>query len=187
MARWEPDARGRLISAAMELFADAGFEQTTVVDIAERAGVTERTFFRYFADKREVLFDSSNELQTVVVDAVTSAPATMAPVDVVVGAFESAAVLLDNRRDYASQRAVTIAANPGLQERDLLKLASLGAAAAAALRARGVTEPAASLSAETGVTVFRVGFERWVSTSSGDLARCIRETLDELKALTALP
>ena len=185
MGRWEPDARGRLARAALELYAEAGYEQTTVADIAVRAGVTERTFFRYFADKREVLFDGSGALQQRVVDGVTVAPASLAPVEAVARAFEGAAALLEERRDLSRQRAATIAANPSLQERELLKFASLGVAAADALRARGVAGPAATLAAETGVTIFRVGFEKWIAGSSGYLARCIRETLGELKTLTA--
>ena len=184
MGRWEPDARGRLARAALELYAETGYEQTTVADIAVRAGVTERTFFRYFVDKREVLFDGSGELQRRVLDGVTAAPASLAPVDAVARAFEGAAALLEERRDLSRHRAATIAANPSLQERELLKFAELGAAVADALRARGVAEPAATLAAETGVTIFRVGFEKWIAGSPGDLARCIRETLAELKTLT---
>jgi AcrR family transcriptional regulator len=184
VGRWEPDARGRLARAALELYAEAGYEQTTVADIAVRAGVTERTFFRYFADKREVLFDASGELQRRVIDGVTAAPASLAPVDAVARAFEGAAAVLEQRREFSRQRAATIAANPGLQERELLKFASLGAAVADALRARGVAEPAATLAAETGVTIFRVGFERWIAASSGTLAQCIRDTLDALKIMT---
>ncbi|MCW2903613.1 MAG: TetR family transcriptional regulator [Streptosporangiaceae bacterium] len=186
MGRWEPDARGRLTRAALELFAERGFDRTTVADIAERAGVTERTFFRYFADKREVLFDGAHALQGVVVDAITSAPAAEAAIDAVAAAFTAAASLLEERRDFARQRAAAIAANPSLQERELLKLAALGAAAADALRRRGVRDPVAGLAAETGVTVFRIGFERWIGdASSGDLAQCIGEALKDLKALTA--
>ena len=184
MGRWEPDARGRLARAALELYAEAGFEQTTVADIAVRAGVTERTFFRYFADKREVLFDGSSALQQRVVDGVAAAPASLAPVDAVARAFEDAASLLEERRELSRQRAATIAANPSLQERELLKFAALGASVADALRARGVAGPAATLAAQTGVTIFRVGFEKWIARSTGDLAQCIRETLEELKTLT---
>jgi AcrR family transcriptional regulator len=184
VGRWEPDARGRLARAALELYAETGYEQTTVADIAVRAGVTERTFFRYFADKREVLFDGSGELQRRVLDGVTAAPASLTPVDAVARAFEGAASLLAERRDLSRHRAATIAANPSLHERELLKFAGLGAAVAAALRARGVAEPAATLAAESGVTIFRVGFEKWIAGSPGDLAQCIRETLAELKSLT---
>lgn len=185
MGRWEPDARGRLTQAALELYTERGFEPTTVVDIAQRAGVTERTFFRYFADKREVLFGGSGALQDKVVGAIASAPASMPPIDVMGMAMQSAASLLEERRDFARQRAAAITANPSLRERELLKLATLAAAAADALRRRGVPDPAASLAAETGVTIFKLGFEKWIAdASSGDLARCIRDALDQLKKLT---
>lgn len=182
MGRWEPDARGRLMLAALELYTGRGYEQTTVADIAQRAGVTERTFFRHFADKREVLFDGSGALQDAVVDAIEAAPASTAPIEVVGAAMEHAASLMASRRDFARQRAAAIAANPSLHERELLKLAALGAAAAAALRKRGVPEPAASLAAETGVTVFKVAFEQWIGDQP-DFAACIRTTLEHLKAL----
>lgn len=186
MVRWEPDAEGRLVRAAIELYADGGFDRTTVADIAERAGVTERTFFRYFADKREVLFDRTDALQEAVVGAIAAAPPSAGPLDAVASALQSASHLLEERRDFARQRAAAIAANPGLLERELLKLASLAAAAAEALRRRGVPDPAASLAAESGVAVFRVAFERWVGGRPGsDLAECIREALGELKTLTA--
>ncbi|MDH6684479.1 AcrR family transcriptional regulator [Rhodococcus sp. LBL2] len=186
MGRWEPDAHGRLIRAALELYAERGFEQTTVADIAQRASVTERTFFRYFTDKREVLFDGSNALQELVVGAIASAPASVAPVDTVAAAMEGAASLLQERREFARQRAAVIAANPSLQERELLKLARLGAAAAGELRRRGVPPSTATLAAESGVTVFRVAFEQWIGDPRcDDFARCIRDALDQLKELTA--
>ena len=74
MGRWEPNARGRLEQAAMELYLERGFDQTTVAEIAERAGLTERTFFRHFADKREVLFAGAGALQELLVSAVAGAP-----------------------------------------------------------------------------------------------------------------
>jgi AcrR family transcriptional regulator len=186
MARWEPDAPGRMTKAALDLYAEHGYEQTTVADIAERAGVTERTFFRHFADKREVLFDRSNTLQTMVIAAIAAAPAETPPVETVVAAFESATGLFDERRDYSRRRAAVIAANASLQERELLKLASLSAAAGEALRHRGVPEPQAGLAAETGVTTFRVGFERWIADEHDrSLAKHIRAALDELRKLTA--
>jgi AcrR family transcriptional regulator len=187
MGRWQPDARGRLKAAALELYADGGFEQTTVADIAARAGVTERTFFRHFTDKREVLFDGSAVLQQTVLDAIAAAPPERAPLDIVAGAFETAAPLLEQHGDFAGDRAAAIASNPSLQERESLKLVTLAAAAADALRARGVADPAAGLAAEAGVTVFRIGFEKWVTGSAGGLGACIRDTLDALKALTAGP
>ncbi|WP_022883761.1 TetR/AcrR family transcriptional regulator [Glaciibacter superstes] len=187
MARWEPDASGRLTRAALELYAEHGYEQTTVADIAERAGVTERTYFRYFADKREVLFDASGALQELVVSAIASAPLTLSPIETIGVAMENAASLLQERREFARQRASVIATNPSLQERELLKLALLGAAAAEALRARGVREAAAALAAETGVMVFKIGFEKWVAEEeSGDFPQHIRDALDDLRLLTAV-
>jgi AcrR family transcriptional regulator len=185
MGRWEPDARGRLVLAALELYADGGFERTTVADIAARAGVTERTFFRHFTDKREVLFEGSNDLQRAVVAAIASTPGRRAPLDTVAEAFASAAGILEERREFAGRRAAAIASNPSLQERELLKLSTLGAATAAALRNRGVDEPMATLAAESGVTIFRVAFERWIRTASGDLVGCIHAALAEMKAVTA--
>ncbi len=186
MGRWEPDARGRLEQAALELYGERGFEQTTVAEIAERAGLTERTFFRHFADKREVLFWGAGALQELLVSTVASAPDSAAPIDAVAAALEAAGALLQERREYARQRQAVIAANAELQERELIKLASLAAALADALRRRGVSEPAASLTAEAGIAVFKIAFERWVDeTNQRDLPQLIRESLDELKAVTA--
>ena len=186
MGRWEPNARGRLEKAALELYVERGFEQTTVAEIAKRAGLTERTFFRYFADKREVLFAGAGSLQDFLVGTLASAPDSAAPIDAVAAAIEAAGALLQQNREYSRQRQAVIAANAELQERELIKLASLASAIAAALRQRGVTDPAASLAAEAGIAVFRIAFERWVNeTSQPDLPRAIRESLDELKAVTA--
>jgi AcrR family transcriptional regulator len=186
MGRWEPNAQGRLERAALELYVERGFEQTTVAEIAKRAGLTERTFFRYFADKREVLFAGAGSLQDFLVGALASAPDSAAPIDAVASALGAAGALLQERREYAGQRQAVIAANAELRERELIKLASLSAAMADVLRRRGVAEPAASLAAEAGIAVFRIAFERWVSENSQrDLPHFIRESLDELKAVTA--
>ena len=186
MGRWEPNARGRLEQAALELYIERGFEQTTVAEIAQRAGLTERTFFRHFADKREVLFQGAASLRELLVSAVASAPDSAAPIDAVAGALEAAATLLQGRYESSRQRQTVIAANADLQERELIKLASLAAALADTLRRRGVTEPAASLTAEAGIAVFKIAFERWVNdTAQGSFPRLIRESLAELKAVTA--
>ena len=129
-----------------------------------------------------MLFDGSGELQDLVVAAITGAPADLPPLDVMGAAMERAAELLEQRRPFAQQRAAAIAANPSLQERELLKLAALGSAAAAALRGRGVPEPDASLAAEAGVAVFKVAFERWVDDQP-DFVAGVRTTLAHLKAL----
>jgi AcrR family transcriptional regulator len=186
MSRWEPGARGRLEQAALALYGERGFEQTTVAEIAKRAGLTERTFFRHFADKREVLFAGAGTLQDLLVSTLASTPDAAAPIAAVAAALEAAGALLQQRREYARQRQVVIAANAELQERELIKLASLAAALAGTLRRRGVADPAASLAAEAGIAVFRIAFERWINeTSQADLPQLIRESLDELKAVTA--
>jgi AcrR family transcriptional regulator len=186
MGRWQPDARGRLVQAAFELYSEQGFEQTTVAEIAERAGLTERTFFRHFADKREVLFAGADALRELLVDTVAKAPGSLAPIDAAAAGLQAAGASIQEGGNLAHQRQAIIAASAELQERELIKLASLAAALAEALRRRGVDDPAASLTAEAGIAVFKVAFERYVEeTDQQDLPRLIRESLDELKAVTA--
>jgi AcrR family transcriptional regulator len=157
-----------------------------VAEIAARAGLTERTFFRHFADKREVLFAGAGQLQDFLVSTLASTPDSAAPIDAVAAALEAAGARLQERREYAGQRQAVIAANVELQERELIKLASLAAALAGTLRQRGVSDPAASLAAEAGIAVFRIAFERWTSEAGqADLPQLIRESLGELKAVTA--
>ena len=186
MGRWEPNARGRLAQAAFALYGERGFEQTTVAEIAARAGLTERTFFRHFADKREVLFAGADALRELLVGTVTKAPASLAPIDAAAAGLEAVGTFLQEGRELAQQRQTIIAASAELQERELIKLAALAAALAAALRQRGVEDPAASLTAEAGIAVFKIAFECWVDESNQqDLPRLIRESLDELRAVTA--
>jgi AcrR family transcriptional regulator len=185
MGRWEPDSRGRLQEAALALYSERGFDQTTAAQIADRAGVTERTFFRHFADKREVLFGSSALLQERIVGGVAGAPAADGPLDAVGQGLEAAAAMLGEfHRGLSRQRQAVIAANPELRERELTKLADYAAAVAAALRERGVPEPQATLAAEAGMTVLRIALQRWASgTESLDLAATTRNSIVELRAL----
>jgi len=186
MTRWEPNAAGRLARAALELYSERGFEQTTVAEIAGRAGLTERTFFRHFADKREVLFSGADTLQETVIAAVASAPSSSTPIAAAAAGVEAAGVLLQERREFARQRQAVIAANVELRERELIKLASLASAIAEALRGRGVKDPTASLAAEAAIAAFRIAFERWTrSAKAQTLPRLIRDSLDELRAVTA--
>jgi AcrR family transcriptional regulator len=181
MGRWEPDAKGRIAKAAMELYGQRGFDQTTVAQIAERAGVTERTFFRHFADKREVLFGASHGLQDLMVGAVNRAPASAAPIDAVGAALQAWAVVL-NDREYSQQRQAIVAASEELRERELIKMATLASAIAETLRGRGVKEPIASLTAEAGIAVFRVAFGSWVDPANRKgLGKLMRESLDQLR------
>jgi AcrR family transcriptional regulator len=169
----------------MELYVNRGFESTTVAEIAERAGLTERTFFRHFADKREVLFSGSAALEALLVDAAASAPDSSAPLEMVATALEAVGDLLQERGDWSRQRQAVIAANAELRERELIKLAGLAESLARALRERGVKDPAASLAAEAGIAAFRVAFEQWVQQpTKRNLPRLIRESFDELKAIT---
>jgi AcrR family transcriptional regulator len=186
MGRWQPDARGRLAQAAFALYRERGFEQTTVAEIAERAGLTERTFFRHFADKREVLFAGAQALQDLLVSTVAEAPASAAPIEAAAAGLQAAGAFIQEGGDLAQQRQAIIAASAELQERELIKLASLAAALAEALRARGVEDPAASLTAEAGIAVFKVAFESWVEgDGEEDLPQHITVSLDELKAVAA--
>jgi len=186
MGRWQPDAPGRLARAAFELFAERGYEQTTVADIASRAGLTERTFFRHFSDKREVLFSGQSQLTEALVSSIAGAPESSGPLAAVAVALATVGEYFEEIRDRARNRQAIIAANPELRERELIKLASLATAMAEALRERGVPEPAASLAAEAGMAVFRIAFERWVSDAGQpDLPTIIRESLDQMQALTA--
>lgn len=186
MGRWKPDARSRLVKAALTLYSSRGFAQTTVAEIAERAGLTERTFFRYFADKREVLFAGGEAMQQQLVAALDEAPASLSAIDAVGVAVEGIAPMFEGRAEYVRKRQAIIEENPELQERERIKLASLATALAVGLRRRGVRDPAAALAAEMGVTIFRAAFDRWLKDKrERTFAKSVRESLDELKAVSA--
>ena len=186
MGRWEPNARGRLEQAALELYVERGFEQTTVAEIAERAGLTERTFFRHFADKREVLFGGAKVLEELLVEKVAAAPDELTPLDAVAAALGAAEAVFPERRESSRQRQSIIAATLELQERDLMKLEALSAALAGALRGRGVNDPVAGLAAAAGVAVFRAAFEDWLEERDRrDFRELVQDALGELRAVTA--
>ncbi|WP_280273573.1 TetR/AcrR family transcriptional regulator [Nocardia wallacei] len=186
MSRWEPNAGGRLVQAALELYAERGFDQTTVAEIAQRAGLTERTFFRYFADKREVLFSGQDALRDLMVGALDAAPESAAPLTAIGIALHATADLFQQNPDFNRRRHAAIAANTELQERELMKLAALASALAAALRRRGVPDPAASLAAEAGIAVFKISYERWIEhPANRDLADFMQESLHALTTVTS--
>lgn len=185
MGRWEPDAEGRFRAAALELFVERGYELTTVADIAERAGLTSRTFFRYFVDKREVLFTGSERLQEMMVAALTSAPDHATAIEAVAAALGATASFFGDNREFARTRNAVVMAHPDLYERELIKMATLSAALAQALRSRGVVEPDASLAAEAGISVFRIAFGLWVADAEQrGFGEIVRESLARLRALT---
>ena len=187
MARWEPGAAERLQQAALELFATRGFEQTTATEIAQSVGLTERTFFRHFSDKREVLFHGQHLLVPAFLAGVDAAPPDASPIEIVASALQSAASFFsDERRSYSRTRQSVIDQNPALQERERHKLASIATTAAAALRARGVDELPATLAAELGTTVFGIAFAQWIrEDEQRSLADIAAEVLRELLTLTA--
>jgi AcrR family transcriptional regulator len=186
MARWKPDARGRLAQAAFELFAERGFEATTVADIAERAGLTKRTFFRYFGDKREVLFAGSPELEQGFVEAIENAPADDCPLDAIAAGLDAMGSFFTAGGEFPRRRQAIIAAHPELQERELIKLAGYADFGAAALRKRGVEEPGAKLAAQAGMAVLQSAFGEWTEGPAGqDIHKLLREALAEMKAVAA--
>ncbi|MFF5205016.1 TetR/AcrR family transcriptional regulator [Streptosporangium sp. NPDC000396] len=186
MGRWEPNARDRLAQAALTLYAEQGFEKTTAAEIAARAGLTERTFFRHFADKREVLFFGTEMARDLLVRAAADAPAHATPMDTVGAALQALGALLQENPERVRQRDAVVSANAELRERELIKLAGLAAAMADALRGRGVSEPAASLAAETGIAVFKVAFARWIGEpDQPDLPEILRASMEELRNVLA--
>lgn len=185
MGRWEPNSRGRLQEAALALFAERGFDQTTAAEIAAHAGLTERTFFRHFADKREVLFGGAGLLEERILAGVIGAPPTAGPLDAMSHGLDSAADMIgDGRRDLACLRQAVIVANPELRERELAKLSHYAAVITTALCDRGVDEQQAALVAETGMTVLRLAVQRWASgVDQRELATIMRDCVADLRTV----
>lgn len=172
----------------MTLYGERGYEETTVAEIAERAGLTKRTFFRYFADKREVLFWGSEVLEQQMVAAIEAAPASAPALDMVGAALDAAGGRFEEVRDVTGPRHRIIASSPELQERELIKAASLAAAMAAALRARGVAETPAALAALTGTTVMHVAYQQWaVDQDRTPFRQFARDAMAQLRELAAEP
>jgi len=168
----------------MALFGERGYAKTTVEDIAARAGLTERTFFNHFSDKREVLFAGSEQFVKQVVDAVRAAAKSLSPLDAVVAGYESTSSFFEDRRPFARKRFALIAAHPELQERELIKMMTLAAAIIEILKQRGASPSAATLAAESGAAVLRVGFEHWVhDRSERSLAFHLRAARRQLEAV----
>lgn len=187
MPRWEPDARLRLVEAALHLFSEQGYDRTTVAEIADRAGLTKSTFFRYFPDKREVLAAGQESLSRLLVDGISSAPADATPLAAVAAGLDRVAgSMTPFNRELAPRLKAVIATSTELQERDALKQVGLAAAMAGALRARGVPHRAAALAAELGGLAFKEAFAEWV-TADGDqsLGELVRTALNEIRAAAA--
>ena len=183
MTQQGPDARARLQQAAVELFREHGFDRTTAAEIAARAGVTERTFFRYFADKREVLFDGQGVLVDALTASIADAPLGVGPIDTLFRAFRSVVPLLENNHPFAKPRHQVISATPALRERELTKLEALSDALASALRARDVSDLQADLAARTGVAAFARATISWLEDEGEGLPERLHSAEHALKTL----
>ncbi|GAA5702503.1 TetR family transcriptional regulator [Streptomyces avermitilis] len=189
MGRWEPGARERLVVAAVDLFAEQGYDATTVAQITERAGVTKSTFFRHFPDKRELLVAGQETLSRLLTEGIAEAPGDASPLEAVAAGLERASSAMGPmNRELAPRLKAAVAASVELQERDALKAVSLAAAMTTALVARGLPDPTAALASELGVLAFKRGFAEW---SEGDrdgkdeLAGYVLAALDELRTVSA--
>jgi AcrR family transcriptional regulator len=187
MARWEPDARQRLVAAALDLFTEQGYDDTTVAQIADRAGLTKSTFFRHFPDKREVLVAGQDTLSRLFAEGIDTAPDGATPLEAVAAGLDAlTATFTDDRRAFAARLRAVIAANGELRERAVFKRAGLASAAAEALEKRGLPEPTATLAAELGVGAFYRAFDRWADPAAQQtLTELTREALGQLRAATA--
>ena len=182
MPRWDPRAKDRLRDAALELYLEHGYEHVTVAQITERAGLTRRTFSRYFTDKRDVLFAGSEQLPGALADAVRRADAALPPFGALLAALVATGDLLAGRVPHAAQRRAVIQASPELQERERTKFAAVTGALAGALRQRGAAE-SAGLLAQVGTAIFQTAFERWTDQPDrADFPACVREAAAELAA-----
>jgi AcrR family transcriptional regulator len=179
------EARRRLQQAALELYRERGFDRTTTAEIAARAGVNERTFFRHFPDKREVLFDGESALRDSLVESVAEAPDGLPPLEILLLAFRKAGRILEGNRPFSEPRLAVIAATPALRERELAKAAFLTDAVAAALRERGVEDRLADLAAHTGWATFHHAAGTWLGDPSRDLDTHLSEAFEDLRALSA--
>jgi AcrR family transcriptional regulator len=163
VSRWAPDARQRLETAALDLFVADGYEETTIAQIADRAGLNRATFFRHFTDKREVLFGGEDKLAGLFADGIRAAPADATLAECLQAAFAAAgAAMTPQQRAKAVQRMLVVAANSELQERGLLKHARITRSITTALRERGADDLTARLGAEVGMLAFTIAVERWM-------------------------
>ncbi len=183
MGRHEESARLRLQRAALAMFSELGYDRTTAAEIAARAGVTERTFFRHFPDKREVLFDGESILREALTSAIADAPADLAPLDTLFRSFRSVRQLLEDNRPFSVPRHAVISASPALHERELAKTAALVAALARALQARGVADLPAILAAQAGMAAFVHATVAWIEDPDPGLAARLDQAERALRAL----
>jgi AcrR family transcriptional regulator len=181
MPRSGAEARNRLVQAALELYSERGYDQTTAADIATRAGVTARTFFRHFADKREVLFNAEVGLQQQMAHALAAVPADTPPLAAVLLAFRSMGPGLEENRQQARRRHRVIAETPALQERELAKAAAMSGVVARALRDRGASDWQATLLAQVSTAALGHVIHTWTADTSTDYDTLIVRAFAELR------
>ncbi|MEU7151927.1 helix-turn-helix domain-containing protein [Streptomyces sp. NPDC045470] len=188
MARWQPDAPGRLAAAALDLFEEHGYENTTVTEIAARAGLTKSTFFRHFPDKREVLFDKGAVTGSLV-EGLASAPPEAGPLDAVADALDALGrtFFTADRREFSRRRQAVLNANTELREREALKRLDLTASLIEALHRRGAPRLTARVAAQLGALAWEIAFERWIDTGSSEgFGPLARQALAEVRAAAAV-
>ena len=185
MTRTEGDVRARMQGAALELFRERGYDRTTAAEIAARAGVTERTFFRHFPDKREVLFDGEATVRAALTASIADAPAGLGTLETLLFAFRSFQPALEDSWSYSKPRHEVISTTPALQERELMKIAALADALAAALKERGVADLPAVLAARTGMAALVHATLSWLEDPTVGFGERIDGAFRELKALFA--
>jgi AcrR family transcriptional regulator len=178
------DVRGRLQRAAFELYGERGYDKTTTAEIAARAGVTERTFFRHFADKREVAFEGEAELLAALTAAVGAAPEALGPMEALLWTFKSFEKTLEDNRSFNEPRQAIIAATPALRERQLAKSASMTTAIASALHGRGVEGKLAQLTARVGMAVIDHATHAWYEDPSVGLSMQFERALQALHGIS---
>ena len=183
MPRSGAEARRRLQQAALELFEERGYDATTTAEIAARAGVTERTFFRHFPDKREALFDGEEAFRDALAEGVLNAPENLGPIDALLCSFRSVEPLLQQNRSFSEPRQKVIARTPALQERVLTKTADLTNALFEALRRRGVDEGVATLASQIGMAVFSRAASTWFDDPAGGTEAHLMQAYAELRHL----
>jgi AcrR family transcriptional regulator len=185
MPRDGKKVRQRLQEAALDLYRDGGYERTTAADIAAKAGVTGRTFFRHFADKREVLFGGEDRFAAALTAAILDAPRGLAPLETLFHAFQTVAPIFVENRSFSTRRQTVIASNPALEERAQTKRQALTAIVVSALVQREVPQRLARLAAQLGMAALNTAVSSWFESGSADLDGHVAQAFEDVRALSS--
>ena len=186
MPRWEGDAAGRLERAALELFDERGYDRTTVAQIAQRAGLNERSFYRYFSDKREVLFGGSDELEHHLAQTLRDMPTGPGPgpLDALLVAVGDAEQVF-RPKELLRIRERVISANPELRERELIKMDAIFATLVTVLQERGADRTTARVATELAIAIWRVAADRWGHSDDSTFAAEVFDTARDFRQVAA--